>query len=377
MPASWIAHYLDGRTATRHRITVTVTPQALHLLLDNGETKEWSYQHIRQTQGAYNSEHVRFEYGDEAIILPTSALLIAIHKIAPTMSPYFYNPSIRKTRLLWTLCAALGVLLLVAALYRWGIPSIAANATPYVPLAWEEQLGRQVIQHLAPETRQCHNVDRLRKLDHILEVLTATRSDSSYHFKLSVIDDLAINAFAAPGGQVVILRGLLEKTDNAEQLAGVLAHELQHIYQRHTIRAILEQTASTLLLATIIGDLSGGLAWELEGAQIVGSLHYSRIHETEADVAGLHMLLAARIDPAAMIAFYGTLPDDAEAHGGSADFLSTHPNMKERLATLMSLSDMPPANAVSLLPGEEWQDIRTLCRLEGDSRIMPVSLPSR
>ena len=111
----------------------------------------------------------------------------------------------------------------------------------------------------------------------------------------------AINAFAAPGGQVVILRGLLEKTASPEQLAGVLAHELQHVYQRHTTRAILEQTATTFLLSAISGDLSGGLAWGLEGARTLGSLHYSRTHEREADIEGLRMMQAARLDPAAMI----------------------------------------------------------------------------
>jgi predicted Zn-dependent protease len=74
---------------------------------------------------------------------------------------------------------------------------------------------------------------------------------------LTVVDNSTVNAFAAPGGQVVILRGLLEQTTSAEQLAGVVAHELQHVYLRHSTRAILEQTAGTLLLTAVSGDLSG------------------------------------------------------------------------------------------------------------------------
>jgi predicted Zn-dependent protease len=374
MADSWTAHYLDGRTAARHRITITLTPEGLRLVLPSGETNTWFYHQIRQTQGAYSGEPLRLECGAEAVVLPTPALLTAIHKTAPTMVQHFHNPSWRKTRTRWTFCAALGVLLMVAGLYQWGIPSLAAVATPYVPLAWEDQVGRQVIEHLAPESRQCHDPDRMRKLDQVVQTLTKTQPASPYRIRLSVVDAPEINAFAAPGGQVVILRGLLEKTDSPEQLAGVLAHELQHIYQRHTTRAILEQTATTLLLTAVSGDLSGGLAWGVEGARMMGSLQYSRTHETEADVKGFHMLQAASLDPAAMMAFYRIMQNDAAVHAGPPDFLSTHPDMAERLARLISLAGPPPANGVTLLPGENWRDIRTLCRLRADSRPEPVSL---
>lgn len=376
MPSSWTAHYLDGRTAARHRIILTVAPEALHFVLSSGETKQWPYDQIRQTQGAYSGEPVRLERGAESVVIASPALLTAIHETAPTMVQHFHNPSSRKARMRWTLCAALGTLLMVLGLYRWGIPGMAAAATPYVPLAWEEALGREVTEQLAPETRQCHDPDRLRKLDQVVQALTTTRATSPYHIRLSILDTPAVNAFAAPGGRVVILRGLLEKTESPEQLAGVLAHELQHVYQRHTTRAILEQTATTFLLTTISGDLSGGLVWGLEGARTMGTLHYSRAHETEADVEGLRMLQAARLDPAAMIAFYGIMHNGAEAHAGPPDFLSTHPDMGERLAILTSLAGPPPVNAVTLLPGEDWQDIRTLCRIRADSRPAPLASDS-
>ncbi len=377
MPTGWSAHYLDGRTATRHCISITITPAALQLLLSGGETKHWPYDQIRQTQGAYNGEPVRLEFGPEpaeAVVISTPALLTAIHKAAPTMVQHFHNPSWRKTRIRWTLCAALGVILMVVGLYRWGIPGMAAVATPYVPLTWEETLGRQVIEYLAPEARQCHDRDRLRKLDHVVQTLTATHPTSPYRIRLSVVDAPAINAFAAPGGQVVIFRGLLEKTASPEQLAGVLAHELQHVYQRHTTRAILEQTATTFLLTAVSGDLSGGLAWGLEGARTMGSLHYSRTHEREADIEGLRMMQAARLDPAAMIAFYGIMQQGARDHAGPPDFLSTHPDMGERLATLIALAGPPPTETLALLPGEDWKDIRTLCRLQSGERPASVSL---
>ena len=376
MPTSRGAHYPDGRTAPRHGGTLPGAPATLHIVMPDGSTKQWPYDEIRQTQGTYQGEPVRLEFGPEpaeAIVISTAALLDDIHEAAPALARHFHNPARRNARIGWTLCAAVGVVLMVVGLYRWGIPGIASAATPYIPVAWEESLGRQVVAHLAPETQQCRDPERLRKLDHIVQTLAATHPASPYRITLSVVDAPTVNAFAAPGGRLVILRGLLEQTASPEQLAGVLAHELQHVYQRHTTKAILEQTAATLLLTAVSGDMSGGLAWGLEGARTMGSLHYTRNHETEADIEGLRMMQAARLDPAAMIAFYGTMERGAQDHAGPPDFLSTHPDMGERLATLIALAGPSPSDAQRLLPGEDWKDIRTLCRLQAGGRSASAS----
>lgn len=248
---------------------------------------------------------------------------------------------------------------------------MAAVVTPYVPVAWEETVGQQIIEHLAPEARQCRDPDRLRKLNQVVQALAATRPISPYRIRLSVLDDTGINAFAAPGGQVVILRGLLEQTDSPEQLAGVLAHELQHVYQRHTTRAILDQTATTFLLSAMSGDVSEGLAWGLDGARLMGSLHYSRTHETEADLEGFRMMQTARLDLAAMIALYRIMQKDGRDHAGPSDSLSTHPDMGERLAMLLRSAGPPTADIRTLLADDNWTDIRTLCRLQSRERLAP------
>ncbi|GAB1723975.1 MAG: M48 family metalloprotease [Nitrospira sp. CR1.1] len=374
MPTGRTAHYLDGRTATRHRVTLTISPAALQIAMSDGSMKQWPYDQIRQTQGTYRGEPVRLEFGPEpaeAVVIASRALLTEIHTAAPTLAEHFHNPSWRKRRLAWTLAAGLGVVFLLISLYRWGIPGIASAATPYVPTTWEESLGRRIVEHLASETQQCRDPERLRKIDYVVQTLAATRPDSPYRVSLSVVDNPAVNAFAAPGGQVVILRGLLERTTSPEQLAGVLAHELQHVYQRHSTRAILEQTAGTLLLTAVSGDLSGGLAWGLEGARTMGSLHYSRTHEQEADTEGLRMMQAAHLDPAPMIAFYETLQKAEQDHAGPPDFLSTHPDMGQRIATLIARAGPPPTDARRLLPGEDWKDIRTLCRVQAGTRSNP------
>lgn len=377
MPTARPAHYLDGRTATRHPVTLTVTPSTLLIVMADGSSREWPYDQIRQTQGAYRGEPVRLEFGPEpceALIVATPAVLTEIHAAAPGIARHLHNPAWRHARLHWTLGAALGLSLVLIGLYRWGILGLASVATPYVPVSWEESLGRQVVDRLAPKNQQCRDPERLQKLNQIAQTLAATRPASPYRITVSVVDNPTLNAFAAPGGQVILLRGLLEQTNSPEELAGVLAHELQHIYQRHTIKVILEQTASSLLLTAVSGDLSGGLVWGIEGARAMGTLHYSRAHEREADIEGLHMLQAAHLDPAAMVAMYGSMQQGAQNHQAPPEFLSTHPNMNERLAALLALAAPPSSDPQPLLPGEDWQDIRSLCRLRDTSRSVPVPL---
>lgn len=377
MPTARPAHYLDGRTATRHPVTLTVTPSTLLIVMADGSSREWPYDQIRQTQGAYRGEPVRLEFGPEpceALVVPTPAVLAEIHAAAPGIARHLHNPAWRHARLHWTLGAALGLSLMLIGLYRWGILGLASVATPYVPVSWEESLGRQVVDRLAPKNQQCRDPERLQKLNQIAQTLAATRPASPYRITVSVVDNPTLNAFAAPGGQVILLRGLLERTNSPEELAGVLAHELQHIYQRHTIKAILEQTASSLLLTAVSGDLSEGLAWGIEGARAMGTLHYNRAHEREADIEGLHMLQAAHVDPAAMVAMYGSMQQGAQNPQAPPEFLSTHPNMNERLAALLELSAPPSSDPQPLLPGEDWQDIRSLCRLRDTDRSVPVPL---
>lgn len=86
------------------------------------------------------------------------------------------------------------------------------------------------------------------------------------------------------------------------------------------------------------------------------------------------MLHAAHLDPAAMVAIYRSMQQSEQPRDAPPEFLSTHPDMNERLATLLALASPPPSDPQPLLPGEDWQDIRSLCRLRDTGRTTPVSL---
>ena len=265
------------------------------------------------------------------------------------------------------LLVPLALVAVIAGLYLWGVPAVARILAPQVPLSWEERLGDSVFEHVAPVGLRCNDSRRSAALERILGRLSAAVPDSPYHLQLTVVDQPVINAFALPGGRIVVLRGLLEAADTPEQLAGVLAHEVQHVYKRHSTRAVIEQGSTGLLIAAVTGDITGALASGLEGARVLGMLRYSRLHEEEADRDGLRLLQAAGIDPSGMIAFYRTMEGKQSGRPNALSSLSTHPDTGDRIANLVTLAGQPPLHSATLLSGEDWNDARSICQRRADS----------
>ncbi len=370
MQLSWPAHYLDGRTARRRRATVEPQPRQLRLTLEDGTVLVWSYDELRLTQGRYEGEQVRLERGREAsevVLVEDRQVLSTLRRFAPGLVASVHDPQQRTLRIRLTIYAAMAAAGVVAGLYLWGIPGLAGVVAPHVPVAWEERLGQQVVSTLAPESKRCHEPVRLAAVETLASRLLATVPDNPYTFRVLVVDSPMVNAFAAPGGFVVIFRGLLEETRTPEELAGVLAHEFQHVLQRHVTRAILQEASTGILISAVAGDLSGAMTYGLEVARRLGTLRYSRGHEEEADVMGLRMMVAAHLDPQGMVDFFQTLAAKHPDMPDSLQYLSTHPQTGDRIQTLRRLAAQTSGTPRPGAPGLDWADVRSLCRHASDS----------
>jgi predicted Zn-dependent protease len=254
---------------------------------------------------------------------------------------------------------------LTAGLYFWGIPALAAALAPAVPVTWEEQLGQAAVAHLAPPGVACDDPARQAVLDAIVARLAATVPRSPYSFHVVVVNRPEVNALAAPGGYVVAFRGLVQHTRSPDEMAGVLAHEMQHVLQRHATQALIQHASVGLLITAVTGDVMGPLAYGLQSARVLGQLQYSRRAEREADAEGMKMLLAARIDPAGMIGFFETLKAD-ERPRSVLKYLSTHPSTGDRIERLRTLAARErPGAPVRLLPGVDWNDMKGICSAGG------------
>jgi predicted Zn-dependent protease len=364
MRTDWKGSYLDGRTAARSPVSIRLMREGLEITIEGAGTRFWPYREIRQTQGSYAGEEVRLERGGElpeTLLIPDTAFLESLHEAAPQVGLRFHDPRRRSARLRWTIVAAGGVLVATAAIYLWGIPLLASLVTPHVPVAWEEALGRSAVTYLAPEGRRCTDPTLGAAMDAIVARLLAAGPPSPYTMRVYVVNRPVVNALAAPGGHVVIFHGLLERAGTPEELAGVMAHELQHILRRHSTRAVIQGVGTGLLLVALTGDVTGPLAYGLETARALGELRYSRRAEEEADAEGMKMLLAARVDPAGMIAFFQKIQKDEGTPLQALAYLSSHPMPAERIARLKSLASTGATPSEPVLPNEDWLALTKRC----------------
>src|SRR5215470_4785082 len=364
MRTDWSGFYLDGQTAVRHPATVRLMREGIEVTTPGGWTRLWPYRELRQTQGFYAGEEVRLERGGtlaETLLISDVAFLDSLHEAAPEVGPRFHRPSRRAARVRWTIVAAVAVIAVTAAIYLWGIPALAALLAPRVPVAWEQSVGRSAINYLAPPERRCGDEELNAAIDGIVRRLSAPGPPSPYNITVYVVNRPVVNALALPGGSVIIFRGLLTRTRTPEELAGVLAHELQHVLKRHTTRAMIQDVSTGLLLMALTGDATGPLAYGLQTARSLGDLRYSRRAEEEADIEGLKMVLAARVDPAGMIAFFETIQKEEGTQPQGFTYLSTHPLAADRIARLKALAVDWKGSPEPLLPADTWPDLAKRC----------------
>ncbi len=355
--------YMDGRTAERHRAGVRPTPLGLQITLENKNTFFWPLEEIRQSKNFYGEEQVRLERGGdtpEVLLVPSSLFLRRMNEVFPKKNKQF-RPAAQKGRWLWVvILSAAGVIGVTASLYLWGIPAMANLIAPYIPVSWEERLGQSVIDAIAPIEKRCVDSNRSKRVQEILDALRSSVPHSPYKFRVMVVNSPAVNALAAPGGAIVIFQGLLENTAGPEELAGVLAHEMQHILQRHATHALLQQVSMKILLAAAVGD-ARGLSYGLEGAQALGMLRYNRQKEEEADREAIQMLIASGIDPRGLLTFFETVQEESSKSLKLPSYLSTHPDLEERILRLKTLTANAPIPTRRLLPGYDWRNLHAIC----------------
>lgn len=169
--------------------------------------------------------------------------------------------------------------------------------------------------------------------DMVAEVLN--NGDVTYReefaWEVHIIDQNVLNAFVTPGGYIYVYNGLIQYLDNADDLAGVIGHEIAHADQRHSSKALQRQYGVSLLLSIALGEEPSQM--EQLVAQIAGTLDglaFSRGNESEADEFSVEYLANTKYACNGAAAFFQKLIDE-ELAGGTPEFLSTHPNPDNRV----------------------------------------------
>ncbi len=271
------------------------------------------------------------------------AALLAAWPVSLAPLPRKLRGPRRHALLPWTTLAliiALPVLLIVAFLFSQErvIDFIVAQISPTV----ERQIGVATLAQVRATTKFIEQGPQAQALAVVARKLKVG-DEPSYRFHLA--DDKVINAFALPGGDIVVNRGLLLATRNPDELAGVLAHEMQHVALRHSLKSMIRGAGLSMVWALVIGDPSGTLVGQ--AADRLLGLKFSRDAEREADDQGFTLLVKRGIDPHGMVAFFDTLAKQGGATPPA--LLSTHPASAEREAALAARLEQLPADCCTPL----------------------------
>jgi predicted Zn-dependent protease len=201
-----------------------------------------------------------------------------------------------------------------------------------------KQADQQVRQQM-PELRDSQTTAYVRALG---QQLSRSAPGPKYPYRFSVADYREINAFALPGGPVWVHRGVLQSATNESQVAGVLAHEIAHVAQRHAADQLTKAMIANWglsVLGAVLGNSGGaGAAQAAAGLLANGAfLKFSRDDEREADEVGLQIMRRAGWDGRGMIELFEILRKEQRRDPGSVEvFFSTHPSPQDRIARLQA-----------------------------------------
>ena len=226
--------------------------------------------------------------------------------------------------------------LFVGLFFMFKDPLIEAAAHK-VPFTWEQKLGEQMFSVVTAGHTLVDNDSLKKEFVTALRPLLDEATTQGFTPELYFAINPEINAFALPGGKVVINSGLIEHAHDWEEVGGVLAHELAHVIRRHHVRSTLNELGLSVVFSALLGDLG---ALTQTGSSLAG-LSNSRKFETEADETGWNLLTQANMDPSGMIRFFEILKKEYGTEmSKNITFLSTHPdvdariqNLQEKLAT--------------------------------------------
>lgn len=267
-----------------------------------------------------------------------------------------------RKRVLWKpVLTVLATLLVMLGSVFFLVPYAAAYIATVIPLSVEQQIGKSVLQHMAPEKTRCSTAAGEAALQKLLQRLDAP--DGTQVFVKSTSMQ---NAYTLPGGYVVLLSGMLRQMESPEELAGVLAHEIAHAKEKHGMKTLI-RTATTGFL---IDMFTGGGGTLLYAGTFLYNMSYSRTQEAEADELALLNLQQQKIDPTGFARFFERMDaryqklKDKMGLKEAADLMqlvSTHPASQDRMQAALAQKQNSPVAYQAVMGDGDWQAIRTIC----------------
>lgn len=360
--------YNDGRSAARREVVVHLDLGGLRILDTEGrEVDRWPYDELHLLDEDRAGRALRLKCGETGL----ARLSVPDRRLLDDLSQRARAPqAARRARPRFGLARALGLgvagLALLVAVVWVALPRLAEWTAAQIPVSWEEALGERAFEELTEvfaaiqqdAPKFCETAAGRAALDRLTARLAgpaAAQVEVPYRFRIAVLDIGMSNAFALPGGRVVLFRGLIENAGDASEVAGVLAHEMGHVTHRHGTQAILRSLGIEVLFGLMLGELGEGLFGGI-GASLL-SLSYSREAEAEADRVALALLDETGIGTQGLAAFFERLAGGDRELPAALQLLSTHPSFDSRARLFAGAK----GNAGPAMSEADWTALKGIC----------------
>jgi predicted Zn-dependent protease len=191
----------------------------------------------------------------------------------------------------------------------------------------------------------------------VKKLLQSNGLEKKFEWDVKVIrDDKTVNAFALPGGKIYVFTGLIAAADDEAEVAGVLAHEIAHVTERHSAERMTDAAGVQVIAQVLLGNRGALTQTAAQVVTQVGFLAYSRGQESEADEVGLEYLVKTDYDPQGMPRFFEKIRKLAGKDPSAVErFLSDHPDSAERAKLARKrIAKLPPAEQKGETYAERW-----------------------
>lgn len=295
---------------------------------ENGEiiTLQWRMEEIAVSWDAPNQSsriRNRKEFGSELRIPGKEASDFITEMQAEHRKPWFRKSNAREWKRNLLLLGGIAAVLFIV--YLLIVPWLSEKLALRVSIKTEQQLGEAVYDAMGmPAIEDSADSYTLNQFFTEMDVPT------QYPVHITVVKDNVVNAFALPGGRIVVYSKLLEQVDSYPELAALLSHEFSHISNRHSTRSIFRKFGSKVFISLLFGKLSSVTAVLIDHADNLKTLKYSRKLEKEADMDGLQLLLERKIDPRGFTDLFNNMKRSA-AGSNLPEFMGSHPDLDNRI----------------------------------------------
>ena len=354
--------FCDKIETGRSAATLTTTELGIEARASNGQVFHIPYGQMKLVRNEASSKVFSLQPVDKSFTLVCyeKGLLKEIQYKAPSgakekAQKLSQTNKSRSMRIGGLIAAALFCIVVFVLL----IPTFFNALIFLIPEALDEQIGALAKIEMQMELTELKDAVVQGAADQLLATLMekVENDDHDWPFEVIVVANGQVNAFALPGGTMVFFSGLLKNADSAEEVAGVMAHEMGHVTNRHALKRIIRTVGTLALIRLVVGDADGLIRLAAEIINVASSNSYSQGQEREADETSVGLMHKSGLNPMALTEYFYRLREEQGEVPVYLNWLSSHPSHSDRIKAIEKITKDLPAAVVSSLD-IDWTDIK-------------------